>query len=461
MKNLPFVGEAATRPVTTASDAGAGLELNIIYGGALRTLPLPAQASLAIGRSGDVAVRVDDPTVSRRHVVIHVGNDLVLEDAGSANGTRIAGRQLRPGERRPFSLGETIELGLTVLMVLPAHFERRPVGTTDEPSGPGTSGDKALSSIVVRDPQLVKLHELAQRVARGNISVLVLGETGSGKEIFAEVVHRHSPRHSKPLLRLNCAALTESLLESELFGHERGAFTGADKTKPGLLEAAEGGTVLFDEVGELPLALQAKLLRVLQDKRVMRVGGLKPRDIDVRFVAATNRLLNEEVERGRFRADLLYRLNGVTLVVPPLRERPSELEELAQLFVRRAAEMLGRPAPWLSATALTALRRYTWPGNIRELSNVIERSVLVAGDVPELTDEHLLFEPPPTWRLPVATQPERVSVADEERQRVIEALAEHNGNQTYAAAALGMARSTLVAKMVAYRLPRPRKPHVR
>jgi transcriptional regulator with PAS, ATPase and Fis domain len=324
------------------------------------------------------------------------------------------------------------------------------------------SGDSAAPSVVVRDPELIKLHDLARRVAIGNISVLLLGETGSGKEIFAEVIHRHSSRHAKPLLRLNCAALTESLLESELFGHERGAFTGADKAKPGLFEAADGGTVLLDEIGELPLALQAKLLRVLQDKLVMRIGALEPRSIDVRFIAATNRQLQSEVARGRFRADLLYRLNGVTLVVPPLRQRLSELEELAALFLRRAAASLGQPAPRLSEAALAALRRYSWPGNIRELSNVIERAVLVAGGAPEVTAEHFPFDASANPPVPaVANEAARSPAVDDERQRIVDALAKHQGNQTYAAQELGIARSTLVAKMVAYRLPRPRKREMR
>jgi two-component system response regulator AtoC len=322
---------------------------------------------------------------------------------------------------------------------------------------------------VVRDPAMVKLHHLAQRVAAGNISVLLLGETGSGKEIFAETIHRHSPRHDKPFVKLNCAALAENLLESELFGHEKGAFTGADKAKPGLLEVADGGSVFLDEVGEMPLSLQAKLLRVLQDRKVMRVGALKPRDIDVRFVSATNRNLEAEITRGTFRQDLYYRLNGISLVIPPLRERPSELEELTHLFVRRAAAEMNLPAPRIAPDALQVMQRYVWPGNIRELHNVIERAVLLCGDEGEITVDHLPLEKltsefasdsaaarnsngsDPTAPVAVAS-----GGSDEERTRIVDALEKCNGNQTYAARMLGMARSTLVVKMTAYNLPRPR-----
>jgi len=232
--------------------------------------------------------------------------------------------------------------------------------------------------VVVPDGSMQKLYKLVKRIASSPISVLLLGETGVGKEVMAETIHRESPRAAKSMLRLNCAALGEQLLESELFGHERGAFTGAVVAKPGLLETAHGGTVFLDELGEMPLSTQAKLLRVLEDRQVQRVGSLKPRPIDVRFVGATNRDLEAEIAAGRFRQDLYFRLNGIAVTIPPLRERVDEIEGLASAFIVHACQKSQREdVPLLSPQALALLRGYTWPGNIRELRNVMERAVLL------------------------------------------------------------------------------------
>ena len=237
-----------------------------------------------------------------------------------------------------------------------------------------------------------RLRRLAMQVAASDLCVLILGETGVGKEVMAETLHRLSPRASRTFLRLHCAAFTETLLESELFGHERGAFTGAHAAKPGLLETANGGTVLLDEIGELPMATQVKLLRVLEEQKVLRIGGVEPRPIDVRFIAATNRDLEAEVAAGRFRSDLYFRLNGVTLWIPPLRERQDEIEPLARQFVGNACRRLRRAeeSP-LAADAVKRLRAYAWPGNVRELRNTMERAVLLCGQGP-IRAEHLPTE---------------------------------------------------------------------
>jgi two-component system, NtrC family, response regulator AtoC len=329
---------------------------------------------------------------------------------------------------------------------------------------------------VVVEGAMQQLQRLAAHVAAGKISVLVLGETGVGKEVLAETIHQLSPRAEKPFVRLNCAALTESLLESELFGHERGAFTGAVVAKPGLLETAEGGTVFLDAVGELPQATQVKLLRVLETRQVLRVGALKPRPIDVRFVSATNRDLEAEVARGAFRQDLFFRLNGVSLVIPPLRQRVGEIAGLARAFVEQAANQMGQDAPLITPAAMALLERYEWPGNIRELRNVIERAVLLCGgasvDVPHLPIEKMRPTPPnnpPPIQTPskprrVPTNPplnSAMGLADEieklERQRIVEALEKCVGNQTKAAKMLGISRRTLTNRMNAFKLPRPRK----
>jgi transcriptional regulator with PAS, ATPase and Fis domain len=356
-----------------------------------------------------------------------------------------------------------------------------------------------------------KLHELLERVAPGDITVLILGDTGVGKEVMAEQVHRRSPRSSKPFLRLNCAALSESLLESELIGHERGAFTGAHQVKAGLLETAQGGTVFLDEIGELPMTMQVKLLRVLEERQVWRVGGVRPRPIDVRFVAATNRDLEQAVTEHKFRQDLYFRLAGVTLHIPPLRERAEEIEPLAREFVRQLSKQARTPV--LSPEVTQLMAGYAWPGNIRELRNAIERAVLLAGDGPMLPEHFPVEKMTATVSTPISDAPlprkvrptpasdfrparsvpgaadtlppgihagaglpaenedtedgatsaislgERLKrqVQEVERQHIVDALTRCGGNQTRAARELGISRRTLISRLEAYNIPRPLK----
>jgi two-component system, NtrC family, response regulator AtoC len=333
---------------------------------------------------------------------------------------------------------------------------------------PGDAAAAAGSgrAVVVSDPAMERVHRLIRRVAPGQINVLLLGETGVGKEVAAEMVHKLSKRAAGPFLRLNCGGFSETLLESELFGHEKGAFTGAHQAKTGLLESADGGTVFLDEIGELPAALQVKLLRVLEDRQVMRVGALRPKKIDVRFVAATNRNLEEEVARGAFREDLFYRVNGIAIVIPPLRERVGEIKQLALLFVAEAARAAGVPEPRLSDGARDLLESYAWPGNIRELRNLMERAVLLSSD-DLITEEHLPTEKMRTGGVArAATEPMprgagsgslRDDVDELERRRILDALETCSGNQTRAARMLGISRNTLAARLEQFRIPRPRK----
>jgi transcriptional regulator with GAF, ATPase, and Fis domain len=339
-------------------------------------------------------------------------------------------------------------------------------------------------SVQFDDDAMARLAPLVTRVASSTINLLILGETGVGKEVMARSIHEQSPRASAPLVTLNCAALSESLLESELFGHEKGAFTGALQAKPGLLETAQGGTVFLDEIGEMPLSLQAKLLRVIEQREVQRVGSLKPRPIDVRFIAATNRDLEEEVREKRFREDLFFRLNGMSFTIPPLRERVGSIEPLARAFVAQASALAHREPPAIASPVLTLLKRYRWPGNIRELRNIMERATLLCSG-PTITLEHVPSEkmgsvrpqkPASERTLPGATlAPEpsepatRISASalqailkreqeeQAERQRIVEALAQCAGNQTKAAELLGISRRTLVSRLSEYGLPRPRK----
>jgi two-component system response regulator AtoC len=339
------------------------------------------------------------------------------------------------------------------------------------------------------------LRELVARVADSALSVLILGETGVGKEILAKTVHRQSPRLAGAFLRLNCAALSESLFESEVFGHERGAFTGAVAQKRGLLETADGGTVFLDEVGELPPSMQAKLLRVIEEREVTRVGGLAPISLDVRFITATNRDLEAEVARGTFRQDLFFRLNGITLVIPPLRERVDEIEALAYSFIAAASRGRAR-SPSLSPETLAMLKAYSWPGNIRELRNVIDRAALLCGDgdialrhlpiakmsapvtavaVTRSSEAHVVSPSrAPTARPPWPANERttdawpalrdargatglREELETLERQRILDALDRCMWNQTKAAQMLGLTRGLLMARLDAYGIARPRK----
>ena len=280
-----------------------------------------------------------------------------------------------------------------------------------------------------------KMLGLIARVAPQDTSVLILGETGAGKELVARALHRLSPRAAKPFVAINCAALTETLLESELFGHEKGAFTGAVAQKKGKLEMAEGGTVFLDEIGELAPQLQAKLLRVLQQREFERVGGTRTWKLDVRLVAATNRDLAAEVQRGGFREDLYHRLNVVTLRVPPLRERPGDIPALAQYFLDRAAPRCGRAVKGISPEAERCLLSHSWPGNVRELENAIERAV-VLGDSEWIQPEDL-----PETVLDSGAAPEtpgalQTSVAETKRQLILSAWRQCGGDHNRTAAHL-------------------------
>jgi two-component system response regulator AtoC len=314
----------------------------------------------------------------------------------------------------------------------------------------------ARDGVIVADSAMVHVYQLARKLASVQTTVLVLGETGVGKEVIAEQIHRWSARATGPFVRLNCASLPETLLESELFGHERGAFTGADRRKLGYLEAAQGGTLFLDEIGELPLAVQVKLLNVLENREVRRLGGTQQHPIDVRVLSATHRDLQSEVASGRFREDLYYRLSAFTLNIPPLRERQAEIPLLAEMFARESARRADRQPLSLDASAVAALVRHPWPGNVRELKNAMEHAVVLA-DRGAISASHL---PESVKRrdapLPSAPQAGTVKdkLADLERRSIEEALAAENGNQTRAARRLGMSRRALIYKIEKYGLRR-------
>jgi DNA-binding NtrC family response regulator/pSer/pThr/pTyr-binding forkhead associated (FHA) protein len=309
------------------------------------------------------------------------------------------------------------------------------------------------ADLIVAAPAMRRIYALVDRIADSSLSVLILGETGVGKEVVSEAIHTRSSRRAGPLVKINCASLPENLLESELFGHERGAFTGADRRKIGFFEAAAGGSIFLDEIGEMAPALQAKMLRVLERKVITRVGGTDEIPVDVRIIAATHRDAEAEVRAGRFREDLYFRLAGFTLAVPPLRDRVEEIVPLAQHFARRVAVELGQPAPQLSEDAQLALRSHDWPGNVRELRNALERAVVVqtsgtitAEDLPDrVCDAGRRARP----ALPDGSIRDhlRDQLADLERAAIVEALENFGGNQTRTAQRLGISRRALIYKM--------------
>ncbi|MFH1529936.1 MAG: sigma 54-interacting transcriptional regulator [Pseudomonadota bacterium] len=327
-------------------------------------------------------------------------------------------------------------------------------------------------TMVAVDPAMRGLLELVGRLAPTSLPVLITGETGVGKEVIAQALHHWSDRRSGPLVTVNCAAVAPSLFESELFGHVRGAFTGAAEAKPGLLEVAEHGTILLDEIGECPLEVQAKLLRVLDTHRVCRVGSVTETLVDIRILAATNRDLEEEVERGTFRRDLFYRLNAAVVTIPPLRRRPLDIPLLAQLLMEEVCVLAGRPTLSIAADAMRRLVLHDWPGNVRELRNVVEfctatlrGSCLDSADLPArvagatapwLGREHST-EPQPGPATDPFEQRRFQNVRDElrdlERTRMVQALEATDGTQNRAAELIGMPLRTFAARMREYRIP--------
>ncbi len=300
--------------------------------------------------------------------------------------------------------------------------------------------------VVFESAAFAETYDLAMRVTGVDSPLLVLGESGSGKEMIARAVHQHSPRSQAPFLALNCAALTETLLESQLFGHVKGAFTGAMQNQQGLLAAAEGGTLFLDEIGELSPSLQAKLLRVLQQGEYLPVGSTRARLADVRFVAATNKDLEQEVATGHFREDLFYRLNVITLELPPLRERPEDIVPLVEHFLTKMAKRLNQPRKEVGAELMLVLRGYDWPGNVRELENVIERCVVLARDT-TLTPDLLPAKFRDAERSAVVTTLPSFSLRDAEKLQVCRALEETGWNKSRAAQLLGVTRKTLDKKI--------------
>jgi DNA-binding NtrC family response regulator len=460
------VGRDKTLLSEGAQAGPPGRVLLVVGEGHFATRGLEPGASLVIGRDPACELALDHPKVSRRHAIVRVERDgATVEDAGGTNRVKLGGRTLAAGEKVAVPAGAGFQVGPFTVVLLGGASE----------VGESLDGRAALT---VRDVRPSGLTDLLRRVAASDVSVVLRGETGSGKEVMARTLHGASPRRDGPFVAINCAALAEHLLESELFGHERGAFTGATGAKPGLFEVAAGGTVFLDEIGEMPLGMQAKLLRAIETRQVARVGGVKPVDLDVRFLSATHRDLRAAVAAGGFRQDLYFRLDGVTIVIVPLRERRDAIPALVQ-------ELL--PGGAITPAALAALHRHDWPGNVRELRAVLERARLLAGDRP-IDARHLVIEstaaPPPdrppapapigragagpvgeaaaggvAGAEPTGAPAARPPIGEPgERDRILRALEQCAGNQTRAARLLGISRATLATRLVLHGIQRPRKP---
>jgi DNA-binding NtrC family response regulator len=315
-----------------------------------------------------------------------------------------------------------------------------------------------FESLIGAGPAMQRVFETIRKVAETDLTVLVRGESGTGKELVAQALHQRSPRRTRPFVAVNCAAISRELVESELFGHEKGAFTGADARRAGRFEAAHGGTILLDEIGDMPPETQAKVLRVLQERRFERVGGPRPVEVDVRVVAATHRDLEQEVRRGRFREDLYYRLKVVEVELPPLRERPEDVPALAAHFLAALAARLGRPPKPLAPAALARLARHPWPGNVRELRNVVEQAAVLASG-PTIEEEDLRLPAGDGARARAAEGGEgrfsdarfadarRQAVESFERRFLLAALRANGGNVSRTALAIGMVRQSLQQKI--------------
>jgi two-component system, NtrC family, response regulator AtoC len=431
---------------------------------------------LTLGRLPENDVVLDDPAVSRRHAVIRFreGGGHVLIDLGSANGTLVGGRRIEI----PTPLHDHDELRIAGF-----NLVYRSESAPSEVPADAELDDRTLYERAPDRPQLLgtsramaPVFELIEQAASSPIPVLIEGETGTGKELVARAIHRASPRGSGPFIAINCAAIAENILESELFGHRRGSFTGATQDKKGLFEAANGGSIFLDEIGEMPLAMQPKLLRVLQEGEISPVGETRARPVDVRILSATNRDLLAQTEDGSFRSDLYYRLAAFPIRIPPLRDRRDDIPLIAERLLAAAAHRHHKRLAGIAPDALELLIGFAWPGNVRELQNEIERGAAIARDGEAFGATHLSERirgetngstaspgerisvsssnapTAPTARMTEPTGPLRNARAAFESRYITQVLAEQGGNVTRAARVLGLSRYALQKKIKEYGL---------
>jgi len=403
----------------------------VVTGADGREQRVPLRRKVRIGTGAGVEVTVEDPHVSRLHCEVEPTEaGVVLRDLGSTNGTYVGGAVVKEALIHP---GTIVTFGGSRLVI--------EVEQTTAPEPERFGGAVSVS------PAMKAVFAMLVKLAPTDVSILVTGETGVGKDVLARAVHGASPRKSGPIVVFDSGAVSPSLIESELFGHERGAFTGAHEQRQGAFERADGGTLFLDEIGELPLDLQPRLLRALEQRQVRRIGGSEETTVDVRVIAATNRDLSAEVAAGRFRQDLYFRLSAAVVNVPPLRDRGDDLPVLIDNLIAEA----GRDVK-VSPPAVAALRAYEWPGNIRELKNVLHTALAMV-EGPALEMRHLMFpgsarRQPSLDDLPLAGR----SLDAIERAAIKQTLDQVGGNRSKAARALGIAPSTLYEKIKRYNL---------
>lgn len=437
------------------------------------------QGDTRVGRAEDMDLVLEDPSVSRQHALLRLEDaaQFVLADLGSANGT------WRNGDRLalpvPLRNGDDLRMGSVEMRFLAPcalHEGHRGASvreTLDATSTMGQPVGEAQPTLIARAPRMMAALELAHQASQSPIPVMIEGETGTGKELLARAIHADGPRAQNPFVAINCASLPEGLLESELFGHRRGSFTGANQDRIGLLEAAQGGSVLLDEIGEMPVAMQPRLLRFLQEGEIHRIGDNEPRRVDVRVIGATHRCLADEVREGRFREDLYFRLTAIMIPLPPLRDRIEDVPLLAGRLLARACRRHDRAVIGLTPEALQAMIGYAWPGNVRELENELLRAVAMSpkGNSIEVGDLSPRILTPtriaPTDQVsPVGApgMPDEVPVGTAsgsgqgdatlrgaisrfERQHIEDVLEKNRGNVSATARALGVSRGALHRKL--------------
>jgi DNA-binding NtrC family response regulator len=419
-----------------------GGKLVIISGTDLQEVFAIEGKEVTIGSQGDNYCVLNDPTVSRHHAIIEEsGKGYVLRDLGSTNGTYLNGILIKEAY---LEYGSIIDLGNTRLQFVPLE-ERVEIPPSEE---------QYFGDVFGRSVEMRRIFTMLKKISPSDITVTIEGETGTGKELVARGIHSHSQRVKGPFVVIDCGSISRSLIESELFGHEKGAFTGATQARSGAFEMADGGTIFIDEIGELGLEMQPKLLRVLEQREVRRVGGNEVFQVDVRVIAATNKDLVTEVQKGRFREDLFYRISAVRIHLPPLRERGEDIPLLAQKFTRELSEPYrGAEDVTVSAEALEILRHNHWPGNVRELKNVITRAMAMGSDkVLRLRDFIIPLSSEGKTEASSLDSLVGKTLEEIEKAAIMKTLRAHSGNKSAAARVLGIAYSTLYEKIKKYGL---------